>query len=448
MSISRLLIIVIALSAVLRLGAAVYQGSSIVPRFGVADEVSYHTLATRVVEGHGFSFPTGWWPATRANQPTAHWSFLYVLFLAAIYAIAGPAPLVARLVQAAIVGVLHPWLVWRIGNRLFGPTVGLASAAVTALYGYFVYYAGALVTESLYIVAVLGVLDAATAIACSTRAERTADVKPWLVLGTSAAIATQLRQVFLLMVPVVLGWVAWQVLRRRGSNGAPPLSPVPVVGRAALALSLVLLAILPWTVRNYIAFGQLVPLNTNAGFVMFWANHPIHGTSFIPIIPNGSVNYGTLLPAGLTGLNEAALDRELLHRGIGLVKDDPIRYIRLSISRASEFFRFWPSADSGLASNAVRMLSFGLLLPFLAGGVVIAFTRGRAAPSSVPGAGLLLLVATTYTLVHLLTWTLIRYRLPVDAMVIPFAGVSLAAAWSRLRRAADSRFPVVGVQTN
>ena len=439
---------VIALSVVLRLGAAVYQGSSIVPRFGVADEVSYHTLATRVVEGHGFSFPTGWWPATRANQPTAHWSFLYVLFLAAIYAIAGPAPLIARLAQAAIVGVLHPWLVWRIGNRLFGPTVGLASAAVTAVYGYFVYYAGSLVTESLYIVAVLAVLDAATAIAWPAGAARTTDVKPWLVLGVTAAIATQLRQVFLLMVPFVLAWVAWQVHRQRGLSGAPAPSLLPIAGRAALALSVVLVAILPWTVRNYIAFGQLVPLNTNAGFVMFWANHPVHGTSFIPIIPNGSVNYGTLLPSGLTAMNEAALDRELLRRGIEQVSDDPIRYIRLSISRASEFFRFWPSADSGLASNAVRILSFGLLLPFLASGIIIALTSGRSLGRSVPGAGLLLMVAGAYTLVHLLTWTLIRYRLPVDAMVIPFAGVSLAAAWSRLRRASDSRFRVVGIQTN
>ena len=65
-----------------------------------------------------------------------------------------------------------------------------------------------------------------------------------------------------------------------------------------MTLAVIVACVLPWTVRNYKAFGQFVPLNTNAGFVFFWGNHPIHGTNFIPILPSDSdqVNYGTLLP--------------------------------------------------------------------------------------------------------------------------------------------------------
>lgn len=438
-SVSRRLAVVIVVSVVLRLGAALYQGSAIVPRLGVTDEVSYHTLAVRVVEGHGFTFDTGWWPATRAHQPTAHWSFLYVLFLAAIYTVTGPAPLVARLIQASIVGVLHPWLAWRIGNRLFGPGVGLASAAATALYGYFIYYSGALVTESLYIVAVLWVLDLATALAsAATTPARAAAVKPWIVLGVAAALAVLLRQLFLLVVPFVLLWIAWQLLRRR-TAGRPALPLFALAGRLAVVVVIIAAAMLPWTMRNYRAFGQLVPLNTNAGFVMFWANHPLHGTSFIPIIPNGEVSYATLLPRELTGLNEAALDRELLRRGLGFVTDDPIRYVRLCLSRTVEYFKFWPSADSSLGSNAARVFSSGLLLPLAAIGILITIARRPAVDSPAAGATLLLLVAGIYTLVHLLTWTLVRYRLPVDAMVMPFVGVSLEAAWVRLAQ----RRPVV-----
>ena len=288
LSYSRLLVILLVVSAVLRIGAAVYHGPSIEERPGVTDEVSYHTLAVRVSEGHGFSFGTNWWPATRANQPTAHWSFLYVLFLAAIYAVAGPAPLVARLVQAPIVGVLHPWLAWRIGNRLFGPAVGLASAAVTAFYGYFVYYSGALVTESLYIVAVLWVLDLATQLASP-------HVDPGARGRSEVLAAARARRRH--------GHAAQAGLSLDGSAGAR-------VGRLAGAAApggrmdagaaaargrgtrhdrrrLVAMAILPWTVRNYRAFGQFVPLNTNAGFVIFWGNHPMHGTSFIPIMSYG-----------------------------------------------------------------------------------------------------------------------------------------------------------------
>ncbi|MGE0461418.1 MAG: glycosyltransferase family 39 protein [Vicinamibacterales bacterium] len=434
---SRLLVLVIAVSTVLRLGAAVYHGPAIEDRPGVTDEVSYHTLAVRVLDGHGFTFGTNWWPATRANEPTAHWSFLYVLFLAGVYAVTGPLPLVARVLQAVIVGVLHPWLAWRIGDRLFGPTAGLATAAATAVYGYFVYYSGALVTESLYIVAVLWMLDVATALAFrSSPSMRAESMRPWLLLGLAAATATLLRQLFLLMVPVVLAWTAWQLLTRRGGD-APVLAVPAVALRVVVALAVVGAAMLPWTARNYRAFGQLVPLNTNAGYVMFWGNHPVHGTSFVPIMSTGSVNYLTLLPRELKGLDEAALDRELLRRGVGFVTDDPVRYVRLSMSRAVEYFKFWPTPESGFASNALRLLSFGLLLPFLVSGIAIAFVHGGDAPERKPGAVLLLLVAALYTLIHLLTWTLVRYRLPVDAMTMPFAGMALAAAVARLGRASD-----------
>ena len=129
----RPLLAVIAVSVVLRLAAAFYLGNSVAPLPGIFDQVSYHTLAGRVLEGHGFTFGTGWWPATAANEPTAHWSFVYVLWLAGIYGVGGTYPLVARLLQAAAVGVLQPLLTYRVAARVFGARVGLVSASVVAV---------------------------------------------------------------------------------------------------------------------------------------------------------------------------------------------------------------------------------------------------------------------------------------------------------------------------
>ena len=426
-----LLAAIIALSVVARVGAAVYHGSTIEPLPGVTDQISYHELALRLLDGHGFTFGTGWWPATRANQPTAHWSFLYVLFLAGIYSVAGPAPLVARILQALIVGVLHPLLVWRLGNRVFGPAVGLVSAAFAALYGYFVYYGGALVTESLYMVAFLWVLDLATLLAFSARDGRRPSAKLWALLGVACGAATLLRQVFLLVLPLILLWMAWQMLRPRA--GERPVS-LPALARGmVLAVGIVAACVLPWTARNYRAFGEFVPLNTNAGFVFFWANHPVHGSTFIPILGNGPVNYWSILPREYRSYNEAQLDRALLQRGLGFVAQDPMRYVRLSISRAREYFRFWPSADTSIAGNIIRLLSFGVLAPLVLCGFAAAFVRrhegdGRTAA----GAVLIVAVAAGYSALHLLTWTLIRYRLPVDAIVMPFAGCCLVYLWQRV----------------
>ena len=71
------------------------------------------------IDGHGFTFATGWWPATAANQPTAHWSFLYTGYLVLIYKLFGLNPLIARIIQAVIVAILQPYLAYRIAEDLF-----------------------------------------------------------------------------------------------------------------------------------------------------------------------------------------------------------------------------------------------------------------------------------------------------------------------------------------
>ena len=143
------LLFIILFSIFLRLAIALYLGDDIQEiRGGTYDQISYDALAQRVVAGEGFTFAEDSWPYARAGQPTAFWSYLYTLYLAAIYAIAGHHPIVPRIVQAVVVGVLMPWLAYRLADRLFGRHVGLLAAGITAVYLYFAYYAGSLMTES------------------------------------------------------------------------------------------------------------------------------------------------------------------------------------------------------------------------------------------------------------------------------------------------------------
>jgi hypothetical protein len=183
--------------------------------------------------------------------------------------------------------------------------------------------------------------------------------------------------------------------------------------------------VLPWTWRNYRAFGSFVLLNTNAGYVFFWGNHPIHGYDFIPILPTDT--YQSLVPESLRRLNEADLDRALLKEGLGFIQADPVRYAILSLSRFKEYFKFWPSADSGLVSNVSRIISFGILWPFMLYGLILGWRRTRLSDTS-----LFYVFMLVYTGIHVLTWTLIRYRLPVDAILLLFAGLALTDLWTRL----------------
>ena len=395
--------VVVGVATLLRLGAALYLGDSVQPQPGIYDQVSYHTLALRLLEGHGFTMPTEWWPATRAGEPTAHWSYLYTLYLAGVYALFGLHPLAARLIQTVATGALGPYLAYRLGQRVFGPKAGLAAAGITAVYIYFVYYSAALVTESFYILAVLWALELALGLAEAPSWRRLA------LLGLALGLAALLRQLVLLFVPFLLLWLPW------AGRGRLP------VRRLIVPLVIIGILILPWTVRNYLAFGRFVLLNTNAGFAFFWANHPVYGATFTGILPSEGPSYQELIPTELRSLDEAALDQALLRRGLGFVSEDPLRYVKLSLSRAVEYFKFWPAPESGFVSNVSRVASFGLWLPVMLAGLVLAWRqRSRC--------WLLYLFIGVYTLIHLLSWALIRYRLPVDAVLVVFAGLALARA--------------------
>jgi 4-amino-4-deoxy-L-arabinose transferase-like glycosyltransferase len=356
--------------------------------------------------------------------------------LALIYRLLGPSPVGPRLIQAVVTGIGLPWLTLALGRKLFGNAAGWVAAVLAALYAYFIYYAPALMTESWYLMGVLGMLLLAIELAqpptaASDAARPSSRFGLALGLGLTIAAAALLRQLILLFVPFLFAWI-WWAARWAGRAW--------IVRHLVLAGGVVMLVILPFTAYNYERFGQPVLLNTNAGFAFYWANHPIYGTHFQPILAPETGSYEELIPSELRRLDEASLDRELLRRGLGFVADDPLRYLLLSASRIPAYFMFWPSAASSPISNLSRVGSFGLLWPFMVYGVALVgldrLPEGRRRPT---GAVLLLLFAGVYTLIHLLSWSLIRYRLPVDAVLLPFAGVACVDLAARLRHGRATR---------
>jgi hypothetical protein len=142
-------------------------------------------------------------------------------------------------------------------------------------------------------------------------------------------------------------------------------------------------------------------------------------------------SYQSLIPTELRHLDEAALDQALLRRGFQFVLDDPVRYLRLSLSRVPAYFQFWPSRASSLTSNIARVGSFALCLPLMLYGLWLsAFgARARGRRREVV---LLWSFIVVYSGVHLLSWSLIRYRLPVDGVLVIFAGLAVVDLGERL----------------
>jgi len=432
------------LAIILRLAVGVYLGDSVPTN---TDETSYSALGARLAEGYGLTFDRGWYPFTPPDTPTAHWSFLYSGFVAAIYSLTGPHPLAVRLIGAVLGGILLPWMMYRLARRLYAadilpeavPGAGLSlsadqlrvatalpliAALLGAVYLFFVQFAASLMTETFYIAALLWSLERALALQQLLRsghADTRACLRLGLGLGLALGTATLLRQSLLPWAPIMGLWLLWQGWRH-STFGASLRSLL-------LAAGITIVCILPFTVRNFAVYDNFLLLNSNAGYAMYSAQHPMHGTSFR--------EYDAApLPPGLDGLNEAQLDKELMRRAIGFVTDEPGRYALLSLSRVKDFFEFWPTPETSLVNNLGRVLSIGLFLPFMLYGVWLAVRNPDSSPASEllhrEDVAFLLLYMAFYSLLHILTWAMPRYRLPVDAVALPFAALAILDLVGRL----------------
>lgn len=428
------LLAILAVSVTLRVGTALYLGDIVDAPPLLTDQRSYHALGERLITGHGFSFAEGWYPFTNPDTPTAHWSFLYSLFVAAVYAVFGPHPLAVRVIQAIIGGILLPWLVYRLAFRLYQPTrdnrfgqaiadrgfnserLALLAAGMAAVYFYFILYAATLMTETFFICGLLFILEQSMVLA------ETPSWRRGVILGLGLGLTTLLRQSILPGIAVIVLWLLWVAYRRQVVRR--------MLASLAVAGGLLVLFIVPFTVRNYLVYHEFLLLNSNAGYAMFSAQHPMHGVNF-------QAFEGAPIPTDLVGLglNEAQFDRELMRRGIGFVLAEPGRYLQLSFSRAIAYIEFWPTADTTLINNVGRVGSFGLFMPFMLYGIFLALRyalrRSAQVPLTTSPLMLCLLFGLAYSVLHIFTWAMPRYRLPVDAVLLPLAalGVYQTARW-------------------
>jgi 4-amino-4-deoxy-L-arabinose transferase-like glycosyltransferase len=391
----RLLVVILLGAVLVRLPIAVYMGDQITVLPGIQDQVSYDALARSLLAGRGYSFTEHWYPFTLAYTPTAHWSFIYPLYLAVVYVVTGYHPLAARVIQAVVGGALICLLVYLIGRRVADEETGLIAAGLAAVYGYFVYYSAALMTETFFIVSVL------LALYLSLKLKERPTLARWLSLGLALGAAALLRQTILIFVPFLLVWLFWELRKEAGRRRQVA---VPIVAIA--------LVIAPWTIRNYVVYHQFLLLNSNAGYALFASNNPRLGTNWRNdevVVP---------IPREMYGLNEAQLDQALTRQGLAFIVEDPQRYLWLTVDKLQEYFRFWPSSDSSSLSNVNRVLSFGLFLPFMLLGLGLSFSRWRRF-------SVLYLFMVVHTSIHLLSWPSPRYRLPVDAVLIIFAALAV-----------------------
>lgn len=165
---------------------------------------------------------------------------------------------------------------------------------------------------------------------------------------------------------------------------------------------------------------QAAQRNAGQGGAKWNSNHPDQGIDF-----RGSWVAPT--PPDLLALSEPEITNELLKRGIQNVLADPGRFTLLTLSRVKFFFTFWPTAESSLLSNLGRVFSFGIMLPFMLYGLYLSRREWRLC---LP----LYLFLVIHLGVYLVSWVMIRYRIPADTILLVFAGLALASIGQTIGR--------------
>ena len=239
----------------------------------------------------------------------------------------------------------------------------------------------------------------------------------WMAYGALWVIVALISASHLLVLPFFLGWLVWS--RRKQS--------APWMLHTAAAMSVFLLGMAPWTLRNYRVFGRFVPVRSNFGLELWLGNNPydvrdVNSFSMHPLKNAAEA-------ASYQRMGEISYMEAKQREALAYVRSHPFETLRSVLRR---FETFWFDVSNRPASRPLGSLhlkayfvSNVLMILFSWLGAGVAYRRGN------PGAAPYLLVLLTFPLVFYLTHTLVRYRFPMDPIltILSVYGLASALAW-------------------
>jgi 4-amino-4-deoxy-L-arabinose transferase-like glycosyltransferase len=243
---SRLTLWLVAAILALGLGLRAYAVAE--PVANPADDShAYYGLAKALYEEGSYGGPE--------FHDSSDWSpGAPLLYAASFYATGGAREGTARIVEA-LLGLAAILVVFGLGRRLGGPGVGLIAAFGVAVYPPFIHSTGELMSEP------PAILTLPAAVLAFLWAGEREGLAAWLVPGLLLGLTAMFRPEYLLVGAAFVGLAAVRVGVARGWR--------PGLAGAAIALAAMLVPILPWTVRNEVVLGRLVPISTGDGKALY-----------------------------------------------------------------------------------------------------------------------------------------------------------------------------------
>ena len=327
--------------------------------------------------------------------------------LAGVFSVFGERLWAGRLFNA-LLSIVSAWLLYEYGTLLFGSAVGAVAAGIAAVYPFFIYWSGILMSETAAIFFVVSALFLTQRVLQS----RGRPAEAWLA-GLCWGLAVLTRAQNLWCWAVLVGWIAFDRLRRR--------EKFPFLG---FALPVVLLASL-WMCRNYRSLGVWT-LDTHSGYTMIIRTMFYDEDNVDTGVAAAALERQDFYPQAMA-LPAAARDKFFLHKAVEYARERPGLYLRHCLGNFIQFWRFYPRVDKrvGVVPSTFLFLSRNLFVavalvtePALillgAAGLFWGLREGKriALPA---------LYILCNTMIHSLVIAQMRYRMPIMPLVILFA---------------------------
>ena len=406
------------MALLLRLGFLYLAHQAAGDFFAVGQEAG--NVAWALALGHGFSSPL-----TSMQGPTAWVAPVYPFLLALGFKLLSMNPyrvVIFGQVLNAIFSALTCCPIYLITKKLFGPRIALASAWTWAVLPTAILFPLEWIWDQSLSAFLLTALLCATLYLPSLqqRAAAAGDARRWLAwaaYGIGWALALLTNPAMGLLFPVFLAWLAWQ----HHKSGAAWKGPI------AIAVLTCILGIIPWTARNYAAFGQFVPIKSNFGLEFWLGNNPD-----VKIVWSWwrSPASDAAESAELQRLGEIRYMREKQSEALAFIEEHPGTFVDSSFDR---FVDTWTALWDQRADPWVNALHTGIayaafcsifsLLALL--GLLLA--RRANALETFPLSAAMLLFPVTYYITH----SAVRYRHPIDPVMTILA--VYAATWTYAR---------------
>lgn len=379
-----------AIIIVVGIGYSIFLG----PELRYWDEKEYLRIATELVRSGIYTLD--------GTTPTAFRPPGYPAFLAIGVAL-GMGIVGLRIAQFVLFG-LTILLLYQVAARIWRPAAGAIAASLALLYPIFTYAAGTLYPQT------LGSFLFLLALFPLARKQPPG-------LGGAAASGLIFGALILCIPTFVfsLGVVGlWLLLTYRQRAIAP----------CAVGIAAVLLVIGPWQVRNYRVFETPVFVATNSGLNLLIGNSE-NATS------DSGVNADiSRYEAEAVGMSEVERDHYFRDSAIAWMVDNPGRAAKLYVAKTLHYFsyrdRLATESESSSLRELVMLATYGPLLLL----ALVRLGAFRRYPVNAPE-GLLIALFFSNALFMALFFTRLRFRIPMDFLLIAVVAGFLATLLRR-----------------